>query len=142
MVAIFLFSLYEHRVQCDFARKNHLTTDCPSAFVAEVPGGAGRQRLLQPDWSALSPNIWNDGKGGMCVELPHVTLDGLVQLPDVFARFLCVLQLLHGVKASALELHFQVYLFDLVELLAAHDEHPLNFLKRHATFDHGVILNF
>ena len=122
--------------------KNHLTTDCPSAFVVEVPGGAGRQRLLQPDWSALSPISWNGGKGGICAEPPHVNMDGLVQLPDVFAGFLCVLHLRHGVKASALELYFQVYLFDLAQLRAAHGEHPLNFLKRHAPFDHGVILNF
>ena len=121
--------------------KNHLTTDCPSAFVVEVPKGAGRQRLLQPDCSALSLNVWNDGKGGICVEILDVILDGLVQLPDVFAAFLCFLQLVNGVKASALDLHFHVYLFDLAELTAAQGEHPLSFLKRHATFDHGVILN-
>ena len=91
----------------------------------EVPGGAGRQRLLQPDWSALNPNIWNHGKGGIFAESRQVTLDGLVQLPDIFAAFLSVLELVHGVKASALELHFQVHLFDLVELIAAQAEHFL-----------------
>ena len=94
----------------------------------EVPGGAGRQRLLQPDRSALNISfIWNDGKVGTPVERNHVTLDGLVQLPDVFAEFLCLLQFLHGVIASALEFDFQVYLFDMLEPLAAHAEHFLNF---------------
>ena len=105
--------------------KNHLTTDCPSAFVVEVPGGAGRQRLLQPDWSALNRSLWNDGKGGISVESHQVILDGLDRLPDIFAAFLCFLQVVHGVRASALELDFQVHLFDLVELIAAHDEHFL-----------------
>ena len=63
------------------------------------------------------------GRAAFFAESRQVTLDGLVQLPDVFAAFLCFLQLVHGVKASALELHFQVYLFDLVELIAAQDEH-------------------
>ena len=105
--------------------KNHLTTDCPSAFVVEVPGGAGRQRLLQPDWSALNRSLWNDGKGGISVESHQVILDGLVQLPDAFAKFLCFLQLVHGVKASALDLDFRVHPFDLVVLIAAQAEHFL-----------------
>ena len=71
-------------------------------------GGPGRQRLLQPDKCALKLVIWNDGKGGTFLERTKVTIDGLVHQPDVFAEFLCSLQFLNGVKASAPDFDFLV----------------------------------